>query len=578
MSTRVSLFIASVVAVVLAVGFGYVYFDDHAYGAWGDDSPGYVYLAGRMLRGESIVYQDELAKAGIEFFGDEKLARWLTPTHHLFISPDGFLASKYPIGTSLLMVATAKLVGSTAGFYIVVPLLAALNIALVYLLALVLFPRERYKHLIGVGAAASLGLSALYYDYAIAQPMREVPSMFFLLLTMIAFVLGVRALKSERIRGRWESAALIGVSALSMGMAFNIRETSLVVLPALVVYGAMSLWDGRMKIQKNVRRMLPTIVVFFVALALAVLPTILNSVDISQNKVAFKARDTGSVVLLSNIGHLETLSVSNIFNSEGKFRPGKGSLEHYWNIMQRSTPIPYALVFTAFGMWYAWKRQRKEGVLLVLWSLGILIIFSMWINPYSRYILPMFPPLLLLTGYGAVGFFRWFVPTVINQRWLRGVLGVVIALGILAGYGPVVAEVGENLTTDVYRFKAISESDLDQLSGISDTIQERGDEKPVLLFGGEWQYGISETLEAHTGLKTIRFPLDQKFGHTEERVDEFLKQQRDAGYTFYVWLDDSGSDTFFPWFEGYNREIRGSYVFTFQAGVRVYELGGTVVE
>ena len=164
------------ISVLLGVGAGAIYLDDHAWGAWGDDSPGYLFLAGQMLRGEPNVYQDALAARGLDFFGDEKLARWLTPTHHQFINTRGVLASKYPVGLSLVMYWTATLLSNDEAIYLVVPVLGAVNLALMYLLGLLLFRTYRYRHLVSGIAAAAMGVSNLYYDYAIAQPMREIPS------------------------------------------------------------------------------------------------------------------------------------------------------------------------------------------------------------------------------------------------------------------------------------------------------------------------------------------------------------------------------------------------------------------
>ena len=95
--------IGGVIIAAIVLLFGIIYFDDHAWGTWGDDSAGYIYLAGRMIQDKPLVYHDDLAQMGFDFFGDEKLARWLTPTHHEFINQEGWIASKYPVGASLLL-------------------------------------------------------------------------------------------------------------------------------------------------------------------------------------------------------------------------------------------------------------------------------------------------------------------------------------------------------------------------------------------------------------------------------------------------------------------------------------------
>ncbi|MFC1598233.1 hypothetical protein ACFL2M_01735 [Patescibacteria group bacterium] len=568
---RMTTIMTSIVFIVaLVLGFSVLYFDDHSWGTWGDDSAGYVFLAGRMLAGEPLVYYDELAAAGLEFFGDEKLARWLTPTHHQFINTQGVIASKYPVGAPLLLLAGAKLYGSGAGFYLVTPVLAVLNLVLVYILALLLFPRQKFRHLIGFLSAISLGVSSLYYDYAIAQPMREIPSICFILLLAIFLILGVRQVKSGEKKHRWLAYGLFALSGLACGMAFNIRETAVLVVPGAIVFAMMVLWQKEVKIWTNIKKMLPYALTFLLAAIIAITPTIQNSINISKDKEVFKARDTSEVVVLSNIGHVESLSLQNIFDNQGKFRPGKGSLPHYWNIMQKSTPLPYFLVLVLVGIFYLWKESKPKTLFLVLWAFGVLTIFSLWVNPYSRYILPLFPPLILIGVYGLFALVQRFLPAVFKQKKIVTALAVVIAGAFIAGYQPIFASINENLITDVYRFKAISQNDLNTVIQIGEDLQAY--EKPVLMFAGDWQYGISETMQAHTGLKTVRFPFEQRFEFDEEQVDAFFEQMKADGYTLFVWSDVTASADFFEWFAQQEVTEVSQHEFSFEPAVTIHKV------
>lgn len=625
--------LTAVVCVVLIGVFGWIYFDDHAWGAWGDDSPGYLFLAGQMLRGETNVYTDELAGRGEDFFGDEKLARWLTPTHHQFINTRGVLASKYPIGLSLVMAAAARLWQNDETIYFVEPALAAVNVALVYLLGLLLFRAYRYRHVVSVVAAAALGLSNLYYDYAIAQPMREIPSMTFLLIAVIALIGAVQGFNARMkhpqqslrrrvqlwqllFRKRWIPLLYTAVSGAAFGMAFNIRETILALLPIVALYAVWSLWGKELAMENikneggsrqtnvmhwatNIKRLWFPTSLFVVALAFASIPTIQNSISISKEKEVFKARDTSSVVVLSNIGHVQTLSPENIFNNEGKFRPGKGALPHYWDILQLAVGIHYFMLLALIGVYYYWRESRQQTVLLVGWALSVLVLFSLWINPYSRYILPLFPALMLLGAYGGARLIDTILPTIFpshkTSRWpsrmLSRALGVVVILTAIVAYQPVIAEVATNLTTDVYRFKAISRDDLHALKDLASSIhnnssqqkanqpnQQQGEagqqqtQTPVLMFSGAWQYGISETLETHTGLKTVRFPLEQRFVFDRDQVQQFFDEVLTQEYDVYVWADTTSSADFYTWLGQYNTELVQQHAYTFEPDSRVYRI------
>ena len=104
----------------------------------------------------------------------------MAPTHHDIIAPDGWIASKYPIGLGWLMYLTAIVVNSDELIYLVVPVLATGTVLLTYLLALVwIKDNAATKRVIGIFAALSVGLASLFFNYAVSQPMRDIPALFF---------------------------------------------------------------------------------------------------------------------------------------------------------------------------------------------------------------------------------------------------------------------------------------------------------------------------------------------------------------------------------------------------------------
>lgn len=566
-----------VAVIALAVSFSFLYFTNHAWGAWGDDSAGYIYLAGRMEQQQPLVYNDELATAGLQFFGDEKLARWLIPTHHEFINPDGTIASKYPIGASMLLRGGGLLMGDSSGFYIVTPFLAVLNLILLYLLVQVLFPKQKFRHAIGIASATSLGLSTLYFDYAVAQPMREIPSITFILFFALFFSLALKHFDSTR---RWLPPGLIVLAALAMGMAINIRETTVLILPGAVLFGVVALWQTKKDVTANIKRLLPTVGIFLAALLIGVLPTIWNSYTISINKEAFKARDTSGVALLSNGNHIQSLSIENIFDNDGKFRPGEGALPHYWQVIQNASPLAYFLVFAAVGLWYVWQKDRwgkATAVFLVGWIFGILTIFAMWVNPYSRYIMPLFPPLLLLTAIGGYAFIARVIPAVFSKtkhtKYIQAGLMAVVGITIFTSYSPTIEQLQKEFATypPYMRFKSMTAGDLQQLRDLGVSLQQQS-EKPVLLFSGEWQYGTSETFEAHTGVKAIRYALEQRFTPDPKKVDQFIDEKILTEYDLYVWTDNSSSEEMVEWLAKQKLTLVAQYEFSFEPSAKIYRV------
>jgi len=552
------------ISVVLAILFGAVYMDDRAWGAFGDDSAGYIYLAGRLFSGLPLVTTDVLGAEGLAFFGDERLARWLIPTHSQFINPAGTIASKYPIGLSLLMAFAGKLVGSPDGFSLINPLCATANVVLVYLLAVFVFPRYRWRHVVGVLAGVGLGVSNVYYEYALAQPMREIPSITFLLLTTLSLVAVQRA---------WNKQSVVTIAATACagffyGMAVNIRETSIVILPALMVFVWMVTREAGWK--THLRKVLPYVGVFIVTMGISLLPMILNSRAISEQKVVFKPRDTSRVVLLSNIGHIQTLSIENIFNNQGKFRPGVGALPRYWNVVQHASPIPFFVLLVAVGWYFLWKQSKAYAVYFAIWIVAIIGLFSLWINPYSRYVLPVFPPLFLLGAYGLCELMAIGIPSVWRGRWARFLAGVCLCAIVVYAYAPVIAEVHAQYVADTHLLKAMAHSDVEALTALAAKIGP--DPKQVVMFTGSSQYGTSETFEAYTGVKGIRFPLDQRFVFDPEEVSQFFDQMQNEGYDLFIWIDATSSPEALQWLSQHRITSIFTHQFSFQSDVHVYRV------
>lgn len=523
------------IAILLAVSFTWLIWDDHAYGAWGDDSPGYTFLAGRLLADQPLVYQDPVVQAGLAFFDTERDARWLTPTHHDIISPDGWMASIYPVGLSAMQYLAAVLWGAERAVYGVVPVSAGLVVGLTYIFALLVCQGLRWRMPVALAAAATLAFSPLFIDHALAQPMREIPSMLWLLLGGIMAVVAV-----VHVRKHWGRLLLWLVCGLCFGMATNVRETSVVILPALIplfVYGQkISLGRWRSLLAFVWKPIAVCVVGFVLAFSLS----LWNSVEISQHKVKFRKKDITAVAVTSNFDHISSLSFRNVFHNDGKFETGTGSLPHYWEVMHEATPVVFFFPLLVFGIWGLWKKDKYMSWSMVLWPLGTLAIFSLWVNPYARYILPLFPPLIILSFLGVAVFLDKVVAALTPSRFLRwtmrtaGVLAVAIPITLSS-----VAYATSLRSEEVLIFKAISAADLTFLENTGEKVAHAS-AQPILLFTGEWQYGISETLETHTGVKTIRMPLENKrFDIPPQDVADFLHELSDQGYTVSLWVDET---------------------------------------
>lgn len=520
-------FVLDVVFCVLLSGiFGLWFLSNHAAGAWGDDAPGYMYTAGQILRHEPLVVQDTLVQQALDFFGDEHFARFVAPAHHEIIAPSGWVASRYPIGLSVLMAGAAWLWHSDTAMYLVVPLLAVIVVVLTYVLGIVTLPLlPAWKRVAALMAALAVGLADVFANYAVAEPMREIPSMVFFLASLILLVVAGR--QTVPSRWRWILIALAGVC---FGYSVNIRETSAVLLlPLGLVLTQKPLWS------RSQRWRIGT--VFAAAMLISLSVSIWNSAQITMHKEKFRSKDISRIAITSNFDHIQSLNPHNLFDNEGKFKPGVGGVQQYWEVLNGFSVWPPFVLFALVGVVALWQEQRRLAAVYVSWFLGIYGLFAMWINPYPRYILPLLPAVALLSAYGVmraayyVG--RWLQ---LSPWWQRGLLALAV-LSFFVAQRPAIADRNSQLTATVGVYKAITVNDLEQLRALAAVIEQQASGKPALLIMfGDYKGGLAETTMIHTGLRVIRFPSKPNEQPQLDNLAQFLSQL-EQDYTLFVWYD-----------------------------------------
>ncbi len=495
--TKLWLVFDSGIITLLALVFGYFYFGAHAWGAWGDDSPGYIYTAAELLQSKPLVRQSELVQSALQYFGNESLARLAAPTHHEIISPTGWIASRYPLGLSGLMTVFAWLSHDARGMYLAVPTLAVLGVLFTYIIAVASLPLMDYiRRAVGIIAAVTLGLTELYSSYAVSQPMRDIPALTLFLGACILIILTVR-----HTTKRWLTIAGFILAGALFGYSVNIRETSAILIVttlALLYYYSP---HYKIVLKQFSWVMLGVLVVGSLS--------IWNSTAISLHKEKFKTKDISAVAITSNFDHIQSLSITNLYNNQGKYQRGVGGVKQYLTVLQEEFSFwPPFLVMAVMGMIVLWRRQRRLAYVFISWFGSVFILFSMWINPYARYILPLFPVVTLLAGYGIVAMLEWL------ERYLKlsklGFAGmsVLVVGSLFIALQPLAAARTKHVTEQALVNKAITYQDLMAYDQIGQVIERHQSNKPPLvLLIGFWQSGSAEMIMAnHSNITAIRYP------------------------------------------------------------------------
>lgn len=556
------------VVLALLIVFALTYIPQMAWGSWGDDSPGYIYTAGQIYKGEDLVVQDALVQEGLMTFGNEKQARFLAPTHHTILSPDGWVASKYPIGLPGLLAFTGKIIDAfgydgLTYMYILNPLLAVLVIILTYLVCIVWLPFGYiYNRSIGIISAISLGLIDLFSSYAVSQPMRDIPSTAFLLVAFLA--LGVLRLYKERnpqLKRSMDhivSYLTVVLFAVSLGIAVNVRETSIVVVTVL----CFAFWYvTRGELAARLR---------FIAMSvfiLALLPLILSSIDINVHRAAFDDQAKTSIELTSNFDHIESLSISNIFNNQGKFRPGIGGAKQYSDVMKDFSLWPAFMLSAFIGFIVLYRSKRRDFALISLaWFTVVFLLFAMWINPYARYIMPLIPIVAIFSASGVV------MGLVVVQRWFNlsyvsaAALTLVVFASLFAAWRPMLTTEQSDILNRTLTNKAISSADLAEIISLPEVLG--ADSNTIIYMQGQWKAGISEMIMTHADIRVIREPSPAAQKPPLHDLAEFLQRLANE-QTVYLWYDNSANEDEAALRELLSLEPASKLQFTFQSDVEL---------
>lgn len=523
------------IIITIIFCFGKLYFSKYSFGARGDDSAGYIFNAGRLFIGEKTIYKDEVVKRGLDFFKETTTIEFLIPNHSYLINSDGTITSKYTLGISYLMNFFGKIFKSDLAFYYLNPFFAILVLVLTYFLVIFLFQSYKFKYLVALLSVFMLGFSYRFIDGAIAQPMREMTFTFFLLLASLFLVIACYK----------KNPYFLIITATSLGVMILIRSTGFIFLPIFLFLA----WKNEILKQK-------IIIIFTGILLITLLPLASTSLQISFKKNisdVYKSR----FVALPDIEHLKSLNLKNIFISSGKFQPAEpGGLRYYHKVIETIAPFPFFIFLVFLGFLALWRygsyseERRFIGIaknptgktffwVFLLNILSYLILFSAWINPYPRYILPIFPFLTIMASFGFIYLFAEIVPSFFSKKIEKIFLSLLILFTFFGYYYGHYFFLKDYYNNFYKKTRAISKNDFLNLKDLGKKISGQ---KSILIFTDYYKHGLSETFQTHTNVRAIRTPyLEDNTVIPKEKTKKFLKNMAND-YDLYLWFDKTSDE------------------------------------
>jgi len=472
---------ASVAAIIVAIGLTY-----GAFVAGGSDSYGYVSQAEVWATG-TFRFDEPLIR---EFAGrvDRDV---FVPLGYSAVDDTGTVVPMYPPGFPIVMAVFHRLAGRDAVFY-VVPLLAGVAVLATYLMGTRIGGKA-----VGLAAAALLAASPPFLFQLTAAPMGDVPVTAW---WAIALALGMFH----------HPGAAFG-SGLAVSLAILTRPN---LAPLALIPLAPVVWEG-VRHRTGLRRAIAWVAIY----SAGVIP--------------------GCIVIAT----LHSAWYGSPFTS------GYGSLDeiYHWGnalpnlarypawIVQSETP----LVLLAFAAPLLVSRVENAGspgahargvavslVLFVVLVLALYLLyqaFDAWW--YLRFMLPAFPPLLVLTSVSIVGL------SLRLPQWSRVVLPSTIVAAMM--WHGVVYAIDHNV------FLARSEL---KYATAADFVAKRLPPKAAVL---SMQH--SGSIRYYSGLTTVRFDNIHP-----EQLDSTLATLADSGYRPYILLETWEVPEFQKRFNGFS--------------------------
>jgi hypothetical protein len=411
---------APLLAAALAVAALYAGVRFGALVAGGSDSYGYVSQAGLWQRGLPIVQQDVVRPSPWPLAAET----WTPLGYRPSPKQRGAIVPIYAPGLPLLM-ALFQLIAGYCGAFLVVPLCGAVTIWLSYVLGRHVFDAPG----IALWGAVLVATSPVFL-YQLMNAMSDVP-----------------------VTAAWTLALVLTVSGrplasgLAMSLAIAIRPNLVVLAPLLMTWlavaGTRPRWSARPSAERLPARLKgsPSDVLWFV---------------------------TGAAPAIAGIAWLN----GRLY--ESPLTSGYGTTGNYYSLTFFSTNVRQFATWMAdvetpvvalAALYFVAPRlfppaRIRFPRLLLGGSLGLVILSYLFYRPfdawwYLRFLLPMWPVLMLLTAAAV---------DVLLRRWLRPIypMAIAVAVALLAGQRVHIAAsrsafdlgLGERRYIDVARFVA----------------------------------------------------------------------------------------------------------------------------
>ncbi|MFW6286089.1 MAG: hypothetical protein ACOC16_03120 [Nanoarchaeota archaeon] len=338
-------------------------------GTWGDDSDGYFLGSYYLNNGKiSPIDSDLITHFKDKGYNREEL-KFLIPNRYS-LNVDYSLNYRYPPGISYYITFFTTIYPDSLGYNFFVGIISIVNLILFYALLCILFASNKNNIVIAFITTFALGMTSLYLQYSMAQPMRELPIM---LLNSIILILYFKFWK-------YGKTAYLLFALFVAAISLYVRHTNIFIFIIFIPLIKNVYFNNQFDKKKIKEYFL-----YITLLGLILMPLLIFNFQNTSNLFKPQSYDD----------HINAIQIKNIYDNGGKYRPGEGGLFLYSNYIVSIK----SLLFIALGIVFLYKQKY---LYIILYPILTLLLFSMWPNPYPRYILPVIPFIYLLIASSVV--------------------------------------------------------------------------------------------------------------------------------------------------------------------------------
>jgi len=451
------------------------FWNNLSFGAQSSDSPAYIFLASRISRHLPLNYHDQIIDE-LNNLQENNIVNLSLPKQYSYSAENNLLVHKYPIGLSLILSLGYWLCGNQAiGWYLSYILCILGALPLLYYIILALFHEQKNVKILGIIGCILLFTQTIFFSYFIAPPSRDI------IILTISLAIILLLLKNSR------NKTFLIIAAFLFILGYFTRETIILLMP-LILYLIFS----------NKKNKWKKIAIFVIA------ATVFFILFLGLHYYFDREFVSWAHLIMPQADHLKSLSIDNYAHARGAIVKGQSTIFAYFKLLAVDFyALPYIIFMIICSAIYLLIKNKRWPLcaMIFLWVLPAFFFFSAWTNPYPRYLLFVFPAIIILT----IVLLNYFLTLNFLSQNKYKYLAAIIFLLIIQGKQIFnIFKQPENFHKNHYE-ASLKYQNLLEIKQLENKLREKNN--PLLIIDDYFWYELQDTWRAHANIPTINIDV-----------------------------------------------------------------------